>query len=89
LFRIISSSFSIDIASVSANGVKLSPSPYVGLCVYVCDCVCLSVGLSVRKVYRGKTADWIQMPFGMVSMVDRGMGVSTMTFPLTLRYFQF
>jgi len=26
--------------------------------------VCMSVGLSVRKVYYGKTADWIRMPFG-------------------------
>jgi len=37
--------------------------------------VCVSVGLSVQKVYSGKTADWIQMPFGMVSGVGRGMGV--------------
>jgi len=26
-------------------------------------------------VYCGKTADWIRMPFGVVSGVDRGMGV--------------
>ena len=32
-----------------------------------------SVGLSVRKVYCGKTAEW--MPFGMVIGVGRGMGV--------------
>ena len=36
----------------------------------------LSVDLSVRKVYCGKTADWIRMPFGVVSGVGRGMGVS-------------
>ena len=42
-----------------------SPSPSVGLCVCV----------SVRKVYCGKTADWIRMPFGMVNGVGRGMGV--------------
>ena len=35
----------------------------------------LSVGLSVRKVYCGKTADWIWMPFGVVSGVGRRMGV--------------
>jgi len=35
----------------------------------------LSVGRSVRKVYCGKTADWIRMPFGMVSGVGRGTGV--------------
>jgi len=29
----------------------------------------LSVGLSVRKVYCGNTADWIRMPFGVVSGV--------------------
>jgi len=35
----------------------------------------LSVCLSVRKVYCGKTANWIRMPFGMVIGVGRGMGV--------------
>ena len=34
----------------------------------------LSVCLSVRKVYCGKTADWIRMPFGVVSGVSRGDG---------------
>jgi len=34
-----------------------------------------SVCLSVRKVYCGKTAEWIRMPFGMVSWVGRTMGV--------------
>jgi len=37
--------------------------------------VCLSVGRSVHKMYCGKTADWIQIPFGVVSRVGRGMGV--------------
>jgi len=32
--------------------------------------VCLSA-----RMYCGKTADWIQMPFGVVSGVGRGMGV--------------
>jgi len=35
----------------------------------------LLVGLSVRKVYCGKTADYIRMLFGVVSGVGRGMGV--------------
>jgi len=39
----------------------------------------MSVGLSVcvcvQKVYCGKTADWIRMPFDVVSEVGRGMGV--------------
>ena len=34
-----------------------------------------SVGLSVQSVSCGKTADRIWMPFGVVSGVDRGMGV--------------
>jgi len=46
----------------------------VGLCVSLC--VCRSVGLSVGpKVYCGKTADWIQMLFEMMSGVDWAMGV--------------
>jgi len=39
------------------------------LSVYVCVC------LSVRKVYCGKTADWIRMPFGTVNGVGLCMGV--------------
>jgi len=41
----------------------------------VCVCLCVMVGRSVWKVYCGKSADWIQMPFGMMSGIDRGMGV--------------
>jgi len=37
--------------------------------------VCWSVGLSVRKVYCGKSTDWIRMLLGVVSEVGRGMGV--------------
>jgi len=43
----------------------MSPIPSVGR----------SVCLSDWKVYCGKMADWIQMLFGMVSGVGRGMGV--------------
>ena len=50
-------------------GTDLSPSPSVGLSV------CLSVSLSVRWVNCEQTADWIWMPFGVVSVVGRGMGV--------------
>ena len=46
-----------------------SPGPSVGLSVG------LSVCVYVRKVYCGKTVDWIRMPFGMVSGVGRGMDV--------------
>jgi len=62
-------SLSINIASISINGVHLWPSPSVGLCVY------LPVALSIRKVYCGKMVDWIRMPFGMMSGVSRGMDV--------------
>ena len=34
-----------------------------------------SANLSVRKVYFGKTADWIRILFGVVSGVGRGMGL--------------
>jgi len=37
--------------------------------------VCLSIGLSVRNVYCGETAEWIRMLLGKVSGVGRGMGV--------------
>jgi len=52
--------------SVSVIGIDLAPIPSVGLCV--CLSVCLESVL-------WKTADWIQMPFEMVSGVLRGMGV--------------
>jgi len=35
----------------------------------------LSACVCVRKVYCGKTADWIRMPFRVVSGVGLGMGV--------------
>ena len=48
--------------SISTLGTGLSPIPPVGL----------SVGLSVWKVYCGKMADWIQMPFEMMSRSVEG-----------------
>ena len=41
----------------------------------MCRSGCLSVGRSVRRVYCGKTADWIWMSFRVVIGVGRGMGV--------------
>jgi len=62
-------SLCINIVSVSTNGVDLSPS-------HLSCCVCVvSVCLSDWKVYCGKTADCIWMPFGIVSGVGQGMGV--------------
>jgi len=61
--KIISASLCISTASISAHLTDLLPSPSVG-----CVCVC-------QKVYCGKTAEWIRMPFGMVSGVSRLMGV--------------
>jgi len=51
--------------NIIALFIDLSPIPRVGL----------SIRVSVRKVHCGKTVDWIQMPFSMVSGVSRGMGV--------------
>jgi len=69
MYPIISASLSINVASISADLTDRSPSPSVGLCV------CRSVGLSVRKVFCGKTADWIRVSFGIESGVGQGMGV--------------
>jgi len=64
---VVSALLSINIVTVHV--MDLSPGPCVGLSVGG------SVRLSVRKVYCGRKADWIWMPFGMVSRVGRGMGV--------------
>jgi len=37
--------------------------------------VCVSVCVSVWEVYYGKTADWIQMPFGVVNGVGQETSV--------------
>jgi len=66
---IISASLSINIASISANGVDLSPTPLlVCVCVYVGRSVCLESVLCI-------TARWIRMLFRMLSRVGRGIGV--------------
>ena len=41
----------------------------------ICRTVCLSVWRSLRCLTCGKTADWIWIPFGVVSGIGRGMGV--------------
>jgi len=56
--------FSASFSSVNSLGTGFLPRPSV-------VCVCLSV----RKVYCGKMADWIRIPFGVVSGVGRGIGV--------------
>ena len=57
--------------------LSVSVSVSLSFSLSLCACVCVgwSVCLSVRKVYSGKTAEWIQMPFGMVSAVGQRMGV--------------
>jgi len=61
--------------------VALYQASVSGLCdgTFACT-ICRSVRLSVVcmsvcKVYYGKTAEWIRMPFGTVSGVDQGMSV--------------
>jgi len=49
-------------------------SPFLLTCRLSHMSVCLSVCLSARKVYCGKTADWIRVPLGVVSGVVRVMG---------------
>ena len=70
-FTIISASLSISIASVALYLLTCHLS-HLSVCVSVGRFVCLSVCLS--GVYCGKMAEWIRMPFGMVSGVDWGMG---------------
>jgi len=52
---------------MSAHGIELSSVPSVSRSV--------CIGPYFQKVHCGKTADWIQMPFGMVSGVSRLMVV--------------
>ena len=48
---------------------------FVQTCLQSYVSVDLSVCLSIWSVYCGKTADWIWMPFGVVSGVGRWIGV--------------
>jgi len=45
------------------------------LLLHNCHLSHLSVCLLVQKVYCGKMADWIWIPFRVVSTVTRGMGI--------------
>jgi len=65
-FNIVSASLSISIVS-EALMLRTCRLAHVSVCLCVC--------LSVWKVYCGKRAERIQMPFEMVSGVGRGMGV--------------
>jgi len=59
-----------------ATSLYNSESKWVFL--QVCRLSHLSISLSclcVRKVYCGKTTNWIRMPFGVVSRVSQGRGV--------------
>ena len=56
-------SASLSQSGISTLGTGFSPRPSVGG----------SVGLSTKFI--GKTAEWIWMPFGVVSGVGRGVGV--------------
>ena len=58
---LFSASPSISIASESAYGTEHLPETSVCACVHKVSC--------------GETADWIRMPFGVVSGVGLGMGV--------------
>ena len=44
---------------------------HASVCLFLCLSVSRSVGRSVRKMYCGKMADWIWMPFGVVSEVGQ------------------
>jgi len=57
---IVRALLSVSIVSICGVLIDLSPRPYVGL----------SVCLLVWKVYCGKMAEWIRMPYGM-SVLDR------------------
>jgi len=60
--------FSMSLCISKASGPVALP-----ICWSVC--VCVLVGRSVWKVYCGKMAEWIRMPFGMVSGFGLGLGV--------------
>jgi len=62
----ISVLLSVNIASISAHGIELSSIPSVSRSVY---------WSAVWKVYCGKMAHWILIPFEIVSGVGWGMGV--------------
>jgi len=64
IYSVFSASLSIGI-SIGALILQTCHLAHLSICVYVCWSVCRSV----QKVYCGKMAEWIRMPFGMVSGV--------------------
>jgi len=66
-FEFHSNVFSASLSSVSIRSIRNIRLDHVSVCLSVCR--------SVRKVYCGKTAERIRMPFGVVSGVGRRMGV--------------
>ena len=54
--------------SIVSGALMLRTCRLPHLCVSVCVSVC------VQKVFCGKAAERIRMPFGVVSRVSRGMG---------------
>jgi len=72
--RRLSNIFGTSLSSASTHGSlqvsRLDHLSHLSVCQSVCQSVCLSVCL-----YYGKTSERIQMPFGMVSGVGRGVGV--------------
>ena len=75
--------FAVKLCVLYRDLIIVSTSLYVSIvseamlqtCRLAYLCVCLCVCLSVQKVYCGKTAERIRMPFEVVSGVGRGMGV--------------
>ena len=60
----------------AAAGILRSVDIHATARYIIAKCVSLCVCASVcRKVYCGKTAEWIRMPFGIMSGVSRMMGV--------------
>jgi len=63
-----------DISRVAIQSIDTDLLPIPSVCLSVCR----SVGRSVWRVYCGvcgKMADWIWVPFGVVTGVGRGMGI--------------
>jgi len=63
--QLVSASLSVNTIEHNRSWIELSPILSVGM----------SVRRSVRKVYCGKTADCVRIPFGVVSGVGQLMGV--------------
>jgi len=67
-----SSEMSLGVRVVIISSLLVAYALFLLTCRLFHLSVCVSVCVSVRKVYCGKTAEWIRMPFGVVSGVGRG-----------------